>query len=1148
MLESGFKINECDKYVYVKDTSSGNVILYLYVDDMLIIGSNDKMIKSTKDMLKSKFDMKDIGLADVILGIKIIRTHNGLVLSQAHYVDKILNTHNAGDSSLARTPIDTSMHLSKNRGGGVAKLEYSRIIGTLMYLMTGTRPDLAYVVSRLSRYTSNPSVAHWKAMTKVLHYLRYNRDYGLHYDRYHAVIKGYSDANWISDIKDSRSTSGYVFTLGGAAISWKSSKQTVIAKFTIESEFIAAYSTMYNRKSRHICHRHNSIRQLLSTGVISIYYVKSKDNIADPLTKGLSIELVSKSSKGMGLKPLKNQASVHDHNEHDYEDLTRVPSASKSSGMKNKEVDIEEHHRNLLLSRNKRHISSECKNIKLFIRNDKSEVVCAMCKQCLITANHDVCVLNYVNDMNSRDNKQSVNVLNIEHQKKHKPKVKKPKKIGSKERLASPTPSEPSICRRWSPTGRTFDYNGKIIKSRVSKCQSDKSNGDNACTSNPQEPSSIRFPNSISFLGRLSKSVYGTVRFRNDHIAAILGYGDLQWGNILITRQGKSKKAPHPPKPVPNSKQRLHLLHMDLYGPIRVASINRKQYVLRIVDDYSRYTWVHFLRSKDEVPEVIKTFLKKITILLQAPVIIVRTDNGTEFKNQVLQEYFDSVGISHQTSSVRTPQQNGVVERKNRMLVEVARTMLIFSYAPLFLWVEAIATACYTQNRSMIDRRFDKTPYELINGRKPDISFLHAFGALCYPKNDREDLGKLGAKGLDLTYALSTITSQKPTESDLDLLFEAMYDDYIGGQPSTALRTTPAALLRTDGDMCMYALTVSTMEPSNVKQAMTDPAWIDSMQEELLQFKWLDVWELVPLPNNIKALTLKWIFLAYVTHKSFIIFQMDVKTAFLHGTLKEDVYVCQTEGFIDTDHPSHVYKLKKALYGLKQAPKAWYDELSKFLLLNHFFKGTIDPTLFIRRFDNDILMVQMMIMRDVKTPSRVLQWASISRRKAGQLVLKKTRPHIDVNRESRICVSIYLLCPSSVDKDTVNSQNWRDLPRDTPLDRVEVLRTFSVILFSTHSDEWKSFQSQHQTTPCESNASVLDDPTLRAGNPIKDILPKLNLPDHSLIPTELRFTTSCSIDKDKYMMKVQVHVSMSSAIFDVQALPQKNIIDKIAGQ
>ncbi|GJY48225.1 retrovirus-related pol polyprotein from transposon TNT 1-94 [Tanacetum coccineum] len=103
------------------------------------------------------------------------------------------------------------------------------------------------------------------------------------------------------------------------------------------------------------------------------------------------------------------------------------------------------------------------------------------------------------------------------------------------------------------------------------------------------------------------------------------------------------------------------------------------------------------------------------------------------------------------------------------------------------------------------------------------------------------------------------------------------------------------------------------------------------------------------------------IFLAYVAHKSFTVFQMDVKTAFLHGTLKEDVYVCQLKGFIDADHPSHVYKLKKALYGLKQAPRAWYDELSMFLLQNHFFKGTIDPTLFIRHFEDDILVVHVYV-------------------------------------------------------------------------------------------------------------------------------------------------------------------------------------------
>ncbi|GJW13855.1 hypothetical protein Tco_0017988 [Tanacetum coccineum] len=147
----------------------------------------------------------------------------------------------------------------------------------------------------------------------------------------------------------------------------------------------------------------------------------------------------------------------------------RAPSASKSSRIKNKEFEVE-HPRNLLLSKNKKHMSSECNNVKLVIRNDKSKIVCAMCNQCLITVNHDVCVLNYVNGMNSRGNKQKENVSNIANQMKHKPQVKKPKKVGSKERLASSKPCKPRMCLRWLPTGRIFDLCGKIIESSDSEC------------------------------------------------------------------------------------------------------------------------------------------------------------------------------------------------------------------------------------------------------------------------------------------------------------------------------------------------------------------------------------------------------------------------------------------------------------------------------------------------------------------------------------------------------------------------------------------------------------------------------------------------------------------------------------------------------
>nr|GEZ57306.1 hypothetical protein [Tanacetum cinerariifolium] len=413
--------------------------------------------------------------------------------------------------------------------------------------------------------------------------------------------------------------------------------------------------------------------------------------------------------------------------------------------------------------------------------------------------------------------------------------------------------------------------------------------------------------------------------------------------------QGKSKRPSHPPKPVPNSRQRkkqksissnkasskfeaaIEFFHMDLCGPMRISSINGKRYVLVIVDDYSRYTWVHFIRSKDEAPAVIIKFLKRITVLLQSPVIIIRTDNGTEFKNQVLKVYFDSVGISHQMSSIRTPQQNGVVERQNRTLVEAARTMLIFSRELLFLWAEAIAT---------VSMAFEQ------RSSKPGLQCMTS--------------GQISSE-LDLTYAPSTITKEQPTEGELDLLFKAMYDDYFGGQPSANVEnvltaqepqvrqtstastiivdnvpipinssshatnipitsqdvdelnpnamvdgntfvnpfanpSTSAAIassssqnvdpsnmhtfyqpyphefqwtkdhpleqvigepsrpvltrnqLCSDGDMCIYALTVSTIEPKNVKEAMTDPAWIESMQEELLQFKRMDVWVLVPIP------------------------------------------------------------------------------------------------------------------------------------------------------------------------------------------------------------------------------------------------------------------------------------------------------------
>ncbi|GKC61539.1 retrovirus-related pol polyprotein from transposon TNT 1-94 [Tanacetum coccineum] len=183
----------------------------------------------------------------------------------------------------------------------------------------------------------------------------------------------------------------------------------------------------------------------------------------------------------------------------------RILSASKSNCPSNNLEKVEVHHRNLLFSKTLNHRSSACNNIKLVVRNDKSEVVCATCKQCLITANHDECVFKYVNGMNSSKKNQSANVSKSANQKKHKPNVKKSKKLGFDKRLASPRPSKPRTCLRWLPTGRIFYLCGKITVSSNTESESDTSVCDNASASNPQEPISKGFPNSTSFLDMFTR-------------------------------------------------------------------------------------------------------------------------------------------------------------------------------------------------------------------------------------------------------------------------------------------------------------------------------------------------------------------------------------------------------------------------------------------------------------------------------------------------------------------------------------------------------------------------------------------------------------------------------------------------------------------
>ncbi|GJU83533.1 retrovirus-related pol polyprotein from transposon TNT 1-94 [Tanacetum coccineum] len=467
----------------------------------------------------------------------------------------------------------------------------------------------------------------------------------------------------------------------------------------------------------------------------------------------------------------------------------------------------------------------------------------------------------------------------------------------------------------------------------------------------------------------------------------------------------------------------------------------------------------------------------------------------------------------YQIGNVTISKKNGVVKRRNHTLIEAARTMLIYAKALLFLWAEAVATTCYTQNRSIIRLRHGKNLYELLHDKLPDLSFFHVFGALCYPTNDSENLGKLQPKadiGIFIGYAptkkafqiynrstrriIKTIhvdfdeltamafehSSSEPTlhemttaiissrlvpnthpstlyvppsRTDWDILFQPLFDEILSPPPSIdpsapeviALNNEviAPALAESIGSPSSKTIDQDAPSPSNsqtspetqshvisidveeenhdldVVHMNDDPFFGISILEndsessssdviptvvhttapnsehvnkwtkdhpldniivepkELNEFECLEVWELVPRPDKVMVITLKWIykesfapvvrldairiFLAFAAYMNMIVYQMDVKMAFLNGILREEVYVSQPDGFVDKDNLNHVYKLKKALYGLKQAPRAWYDLFSKFLLSQEFSKGTMDPTLFIRRQGKDILMVQIYV-------------------------------------------------------------------------------------------------------------------------------------------------------------------------------------------
>nr|GEY26840.1 retrovirus-related Pol polyprotein from transposon TNT 1-94 [Tanacetum cinerariifolium] len=379
--------------------------------------------------------------------------------------------------------------------------------------------------------------------------------------------------------------------------------------------------------------------------------------------------------------------------------------------------------------------------------------------------------------------------------------------------------------------------------------------------------------------------------------------------------KGKQHKASCKSKLVNSISKPLHTLHMDLFGPTSVSSISHKWYCLVVTNDFSRLTWTFFLKTKDETSGILRKFITEIENLKDLKVKIIRCDNGGEFMNKEMNDFCSQKGIKREFSNVRTPQHNGVAERRNMTLIEAARTMLADAKLPITFWAKAVNIASYVQNR---------TPYELFNGRTPAIGFLKPFGCHVMFLNTLDNFGKFEAKGDEGTNSTNLLGTKDAASQEVkkdvsslryiaipnwvhDALLESssskpqddcstdVFESSGNFNPTATSTNPPADQLET--------LTVETPIPNNIFDAIQDPSWVEAMQEELLQFKIQNVWTLVDCPKGEEGIdydevfapvtrieTIR-LFLAYASLMGFTVYQMDVKSTFLYGTIDEEVEV-----------------------------------------------------------------------------------------------------------------------------------------------------------------------------------------------------------------------------------------------------------------
>ncbi|GKB72320.1 putative ribonuclease H-like domain-containing protein, partial [Tanacetum coccineum] len=371
------------------------------------------------------------------------------------------------------------------------------------------------------------------------------------------------------------------------------------------------------------------------------------------------------------------------------------------------------------------------------------------------------------------------------------------------------------------------------------------------------------------------------------------------------------------------------------------------------------------LLEKDETPEILKNFITGMENQINHKVKTIRCDNGTEFKNIIMNEFCEMKGIRREFSVARTSQQNGVAERKTKTLIEAARTMLK-TYLKLHMWTiyAVMFNPKYLRSHST-KANFDEGQRGMKIVPGPQYVLLPFLTSDSQSPKSSEDEAKL----------LMNVEKNGDTANLLNTgIFSGAYDDEdVGAEVDLNNLETTMNQRRTnhkDYQNCLFTCFLSQKEPKKVFQALEDPSWIEAMQEELLQFKLQKVWTLVDLPNGERAIRTKWVFINRKDERGIVVKNKARLSVFLYGTIENEVYVCQPPGFEDPQFPDKVYKVEKALYGLHQAPRAWYETLSTYLIENGFRRGTIDKTLFIKKDKGDILLVQVyvddIIFRSIK--------------------------------------------------------------------------------------------------------------------------------------------------------------------------------------